>query len=726
MIFMDTMNLNPIDETLPGAVADSARFGAAVGMVPEENSGPGLTEQTASEQRHPHETPTGAGDTLPAALRDASSLPPKAMAIAAGRRALLVRALPLFEAGLVQTETAQRLGCSDASLSRALALGGKGGTAVERCRRSLGLGLREMVRVPSQAARPSDFEVLLGDRVLMAEMRSLYLATLHQSSEAMGVGRHTGSMRLTLRSLADCPRCPAWAAERLKAGAQLVPLLRELRRITPELEQLVRGERKYGLHGPHGQKEKVLRLPDGRVARQLAGYRVVMDDMSLNQPFWCDRVERGEVVETVVSRQGLYAMDEATWRWLGFDLIARPREAYRAQDILRFVHRLMDEFGKFDVLVLERGIWRAKAIRGYRAAGKDAVEDEGDVLRGEMSAEEQANLADGLRAIGVQIAYQYSPRGKAIEGAFRYLQDVVAVKTRDWMNLGAHRGEYERSARMLRRIRSGSAHPSAVGAAPINAMRDRVLEAVQWINAEPREFLGWQSSDALWARDMRLRTLPRIEDFERAVFLPELRRRMLRGGAIHFGPEVTGYKFSFRAAELFAELGDGYRVQIRFDPSDPTRGAAVLNDEPSDATRNLRRARPGQFLGWAPFELAAPTADVDELPPGHVAVDDYYGLGAGVDIEDTELRRQKKWHRTAGAVLPRPGQPALRVGSVRDGDGQAAEVADRNTDKHGDAETRRRGASEWRAPEATASRRPAACRAEDDPELREYLEEMGA
>lgn len=616
------------------------------------------------------------------------ALPPTLQAAAAQRRALLVQALPVLESGGSQTDVVAATGCSHAQISRLLARVAQG-TPLDRCRALLAAPLDALVDIPNHDHTRSDFEALLHDEKITLELQELYLATLRASSEVMSHGRHTGSMSLALKRLADHASVPEWARERLRAGATPAPLVRFLRRITPELEQLVRGDRKFRLHGPHGQTDNTLRLPDGRRARMLAGHRVVMDDMSVNQPFYAELREDGRVVETILSRQGLYAMDEATWRWLGVELIARPREAYRAEDILRFVHRLMSEHGKFDVLVLEQGIWRARSIAGFKPAASpsssssssssslvpDAIEDD-FLQRPDMDPEEQANLAAGLEGIGVRIEYVTSARGKTIEGAFNHLQPVLATFTRDFQNIGAHAGEFERAAKQLRRVRAGSHHPETLCFAPQMELRDRIVQAMQWINEQPRACARGLSSDAAWADDMQLRTLPRLADYEAAVFLPETRARELRGGGIHFDASLTGYKFSFRNGELFAALGDGYKLLVKFDPSNPAGGAAILNNEAPSNPRNWNRARPGQFLGWAEFELCGPREEVNELPAGHVAVADYYGLGNAVstDIGDQELRRQKRAFRSEAAVLSRPGQPTIKTSTARDGRGNAVEV----------------------------------------------------
>jgi hypothetical protein len=56
--------------------------------------------------------------------------------------------------------------------------------------------------------------------------------------------------------------------------------------------------------------------------------------------------------------------------------------------------------------------------------------------------------------------------------------------------------------------------------------------------------------------------------------------------------------------ELFAALGSGYHVAIRFDPTEPKLGAAVFNAQ--SGSRNFGAWKDGQFLGLADYTPDAP------------------------------------------------------------------------------------------------------------------------
>jgi hypothetical protein len=118
---------------------------------------------------------------------------------------------------------------------------------------------------------------------------------------------------------------------------------------------------------------------------------------------------------------------------------------------------------------------------------------------------------------------------------------------------------------------------------------------------------------------------------------------------------------------LFAQLGDGYRLTVRFDPAEPTLGAAIYNRETGD--RNPHGFPDGQFIGWAYYHAAAPTLS----------------LRSRADDEEVQLvKRYRLAHRTAYRSLTRdslkrdslkgtnpPGNLSpLRIAEARDGTGR--------------------------------------------------------
>ena len=175
-------------------------------------------------------------------------------------------------------------------------------------------------------------------------------------------GRRTAKIASALKAMAHEPECPPALAARMKRGRFPVCLQRFLKRVTPEIENRLRGPKHFQLNGVTSRRDLTVRFPDGSRAPEPAGFKWVFDDMSVNQPFWCEaECDPHGGSKILFSRQGLYAIDHRSLKWLGKMLVARPREAYRAEDILRFLRGLFLAYGgKPEVIVFEQGIWKAR------------------------------------------------------------------------------------------------------------------------------------------------------------------------------------------------------------------------------------------------------------------------------------------------------------------------------------------------------------------------------
>ena len=462
--------------------------------------------------------------------------------------------------------------------------------------------------------RKSKFVAVLKDQAFCKKLMDLYLATIGASGGNVCKGRRTAKMATALTAMAAEPECPEPLAAHLQRGHFPICLQRFLRRITPEMENRVRGPKHYQLNGLVSRRDLTVRFPDGQRGDLPAGFKWVFDDMSVNQPFWCQA--DGKIL---FSRQGLYCIDQRSIRWLGKMLVARPREAYRSEDILRFLRGLFLAYGgKPDVIVFERGVWMSLKIKGFKLNEfGQPVEEE--FVRGEMAEAEKHLLTDGLKAIGITVIYATSARGKIIEGCFNPLQTEIAMKTRDFNNIGRHAGEFEWSAREHRRASAGVWHPAELGFVHIDRLADVSWQAMVWEgnhdkgrrDGKPLEILGnWLSSSPL----------PSLDERDRAVFLPEKRNALIRDG--HLSAEVNGVHHDFLNPEMFAAMGDGMRVDYAFDPAEPTLGAAVYG--------------PKGFLCWA-----------DYLPAGPVISARDRAGDAGPQL----IKRYKLAHRTAARLL---------------------------------------------------------------------------
>lgn len=560
----------------------------------------------------------------------------------------------------------------------------------------LGVGLVTLWRIETQYAkrefqsktdncgRTSDWEYLILPRksakgadeltAFAAKLLEIYEATIGAGSSNMTRDRHTAKLATALTAMAEEPECPPELAARLRRGKFPICLQRFLRSVTPELENRIRGPKHFQLNGLVSRRDLTLRFPDGSRAEMPAGFKWVFDDMSVNQPFWCHVDGR-----LLFSRQGLYCIDHRSLRWLGKMLVARSREAYRAEDILRFLRVLFELYGKPDVIVFEKGVWASRKIRGHRITETSAVVEE-EFVRPEMSKEEMDNLAFGLSALGVKVIFAHSAHGKIIETCFNHLQDIIAIKTRDFVNIGRHAGEFESGAKRLRQVRAESHRPGQLGFATMDELSDRIDSAFAHINGKQNS--RGEVPDEIWAQDVGTgqigqpdyapgrRPLVTLEAEDYAVFLPEVRERSIEGGCVTV--KVDGQQHDFRA-DWMAELGSGFKVWIKFDPSEPTLGAALYSRE--SGPNNIKGYKLGKLIGFAQWEMPAPSVDVTGPVRGCEPrpVDEFYGAGA-VDQGDTIRKRQSKLVATAFSALPRPGQPAVKRSEARDGEGNVSRV----------------------------------------------------
>jgi len=529
----------------------------------------------------------------------------------------------------------------------------------------------------------SAWAFVLKDEKFTAKLTEIYLATIGGSGGNVIAGRRTAKMATALTCMAEEPECPEELARKFKAGRFPVCFRRWLKQITPEMEQRARGAKHFQLNGVTSRRDLTVRFPDGSRGDLPAGFKWVFDDMSLNQPFWA--AVDGRIL---FSRQGLYALDHRSLRWLGKMLVLRPREAYRAEDILRFLRLLFQQYGKPDMLVFERGVWHSRKIRGFRITETEAVmEDEFE--RPEMDPAARNDLADGLAAIGVQVVFANSAHGKIIETCFNHFQDVAAIKLRRFVNIGRHAGEFEAAAKRLRQVRTFTRSagelgrsPASTGFAPAQEASDLIDQVFAHINGKVNS--RGEVPDEVWAAavgagegQQGTRPLPAYQPTDLHVFLPEKREQIIRAGKVTV--QVNGEPHDFRAAWM-VQLGHGYKVYLRFDPAEPTLGAAIYNREAGSNNRRLedpaRGYRQGELIGYASWEMPAPSLDVThargvEAQP----IEQFYGAGV-VDQGDTIRKRQEKLVATFYSAMPRPGLPAVKSREARDGAGRVVRVED--------------------------------------------------
>jgi hypothetical protein len=406
----------------------------------------------------------------------------------------------------------------------------------------------------------------------LQERRALRALSLKHESFEFGIERFV-----------DDPWCSVETREIIRAELDLAAqqqrrprwpqTLRDEILSSQEERDLFRGPRTFASTEHSPRKGMFFEDADGNEVPICAHTIWSMDDYSTNQPY---------IIETEdgprLCRQTLMSMDLYSAAWLSVEMIGRERDAYRAEDILRFILRTIEGQGTMPLaLMLERGRWDSIAVHGVKL----------DEL-GKGFARKYWGGLDDLFIV----EHGYSSRWKAfLESSFGFLQTILAHSGRD---IGRFRGEFERAAKLYLAInhketkRESRPCPRKAGFLEQDASRAAHWMAAQTMNQRSRErsaseFEGKAHvpNDLLMNERDPVRPLP---DSERWRFNPVKRLASVRGGFIE--TQVTQYQgASFRfevngISDLY--VNNGHRVLIAFDPALPHQGCYVANAEPRD------------------------------------------------------------------------------------------------------------------------------------------------
>lgn len=305
-------------------------------------------------------------------------------------------------------------------------------------------------------------------------------------------------------------------------------------------------------------------MADGTTRDILPGEVWEMDDYSANQPYiWKDPASG----ELLLGRQVLGARDLSSARWLGFDHIGRERDAYRGEDIVRYIARLVAAWGLPGRLRLERGSWESDYIHGIEVPG----------MTGRWGA------LDDL----FEIDHVFKSKGKGlIEGGFNMLQRFLSQTGTD---IGRTRGEFEEATRRLRQVRDNNGDPMALGFLTQEQSGLAHFEAAKAINSRPMHRAHLEervSADDLVARHgWHTRPLPPSMEW---YFLPYKVLRTVRGGTVETTPG-NGWKkhtFQLNGVRENIYLENGHQVLVAYDPARPDRGAYIANADRSARNRS--------------------------------------------------------------------------------------------------------------------------------------------
>ena len=428
------------------------------------------------------------------------------------------------------------------------------------------------------------------------------------------------------------------AAARQKRYPRWPISIRRAACVTPEDRALLRGSRTF--ESISFSPRKGLFFVDDRGVNVPLSPHVawVMDDYSTNEPYMVDADDGGQRL----CRQTLAAMDVFSDAWLGVEMIGRERDAYRAEDIVRFILRCIDAQGTMPgYLLLERGRWDSTGVHGLD-------------LEKELGPKFAGRLWGGLDAL-FTIIHGYSSRHKAsLESSFNILQRALAHSGRE---IGRHRGEFEAATRDYLAVQAGRRDAAATGFLTQDDAREAHWRAMQMLNMRGKHRAASGTVEVpgdlldLFEPE-RCRALP---ESERWRFLPVKRKATVRGGFVEMSvaPYRQPFRFQINGVAGGPNLPSGYNLLVAFDPAMPALGAHVCNGEAGRL--NAQSLPVGDFICLAPNAMDAPQFD----------------LRSG-GYKESGKRRASTAARTAFAAINPLGRRGLAVTQRQDGEGNAS------------------------------------------------------
>ncbi len=521
------------------------------------------------------------------------------------------------------------------SLTAAAAALGEPIANLSRYRKAYDGTFESLLPKSENAGRPRLAAILTDDEIRFAKQRYLM----------------SESLPLAVEALADSPICSPGSREFLNH-------YRETRDYPPSLYAALRvSEDEWAQYRNRAQAQKAvfavrrgmyLLDEEGHRREVVSGDITEEDDVSVDCPYYLtlpDGTFR-------VGRQVLMARDVRSGAYRGACAVARERDSYRAEDIVRFNRWLIESHGMPGRFRFERGIWASDAVAGIA-------------------------LPDGRRWGGlaqlVPIDPCYSSNGKGgIEASFRLWHKVLGLHG---VRIGKSRGEYLVPTRDMMAVNEGRKHPGECGFLAWEKLLAAFEAAGKLINGRAhydRHSGEDLAPDDIWWRDLQSRPgkrLPACSAEFSHHFLPV--KRIVGVGTTHAGHvtvTVDGYRqpYLFRVAGYDAAgkelpyLERKHRVIVCFDPHEAAAGAQIFNLDAG--ARNRGGFRTLERLFTAPLADDRPQVDLRrERGPADVAT------------QARKVRRQQV--RTSFSSIGVFGEGARRVQHSHDGDGRTAQVA---------------------------------------------------
>ncbi len=321
---------------------------------------------------------------------------------------------------------------------------------------------------------------------------------------------------------------------------------------------------------------------------------VEMDDASDNEPRRSIDPDTGE---QILTRQALWTQDVYSAALLYLTQVARPRDAYRIEDVAEHVLSYVEAWGLPTIMRLEMGrIWNGRFFHGFTPCEPGTTH----VLPGWPEGETWGGLQPLCRIVNV-----HKSKGKGgMEGSFNLVQAMAAHRS---LSIGRSRGEFEDATKALVQAHRATEIDERFWDMDLSA--EGMKAVAERFNLRPKIRRAF-GRDAIAPVDLLrgAKGAPLLPS-DLWMFCPVKQTATVRGGHIQVSVDHYPRAFRFRVNGVDDQLhlDDGYTVLVAFHPGRPQQGCWVFNAEMGVRNRdNLRR---GAKLILAPH--AGDVAQVD-------------------------------------------------------------------------------------------------------------------
>ena len=350
-----------------------------------------------------------------------------------------------------------------------------------------------------------------------------------------------------------------WLHQNRASKSSVPPSVRKALTVSKYAAKLIQvGPRAAELDGPHSIGD----YSKGRFGRAFTA-----DDMTANVYVWVEWPNEDGYI--VVRPQILAAMDVDTQAWLCVRAIIRSKGQYNKDDVWGLIGDVLENFGKFEIAVLEGGIWQSNVVVGQKISDSERM--------------------GGLRAMGIKVIHTRSPRGKIIETNFDELQ-LAGDNCKGYCGREERKDCPEPLKKQMLALESRKLHPSQflLSLDQYNKHLENTLRELNDTRKDGPTHRGLSPAELVAEQNVELPQFPAEAQW---MYRSDYRQVTVtkNGVRIQIASGKYAHSYSYYSADL--EIHRGRKVVVFWNDYNPDTDAIIYT---------LENGRPQHFICAAP------------------------------------------------------------------------------------------------------------------------------